>query len=132
MKTPSLPRSATIDKVLQCIAERFNQCEEVTPWLVQERSVGWRGGYIDWREALAALESLAPEPGEHMHHEELPSSLTRSNRLRDLLLNECPKKWPKKWWYDAQGCEFFPVFPIPHSVIAKRFPRLHALLFSGF
>lgn len=128
MKIPSLPKIATIDKVLRCIAECFNQCEEVTPWLVQQRSTGWRGGYIDWREALAALESLAPEPGQHMNHEGLPSSLTRSNRLRDLRFN----RYPRRWWYDKEGCEVYPVFHLVHQTLARRFPLLHNLLFSSF
>jgi len=128
MKTPSLPRSATIDKVLRCIAECFNKCELITPWLIQEASKRWDGGYIDRREAFVALESLALEPGKPEYYEELQSKLTRSNRVRDVVLS----KLPIQWWYDDEGCEFFPVFPIPHSVIAKRFPRLHALLFSRF
>jgi hypothetical protein len=127
MKTPSLPRSTTIDKVLLCIKECFNKCERVTHWIVQERSRDWRRGYIDRREALAALESLAPTPGEPVRYEELDSCLTRSNNLRDLLLNA----YPKEWWYDAEGCEVFPVFPLIHEILARRFPILHSLLFPN-
>jgi len=127
MKTPILPRPATIEKVIQCIAECFNKCELVTPWLIQERSTDWSGGYIDYREALAVLECLAPEPGQPMYHDELKSKLTRANRLLDLLLN----RYPKQWWYDAEGCEVFPVFPLIHEILARRFPRLHSLLFPN-
>jgi hypothetical protein len=127
MKTPILPRPATIEKVIRCIAECFNKCELITPWLIQEVSKKWDGGYIDWREALAALESLAYEPGNPVHYEELQSSLTRSNRLRDTIRD----RLPNQWWYDAEGCEVFPVFPLIHEILARRFPILHSLLFPN-
>jgi len=126
MKTPVLPRIATIDKVLSCIRDCFNQCEMVTPWLIQERSKDWPGGYIDYREALVALESLAPELGKPELHPELPSSLTRSNSLRHLQL----RKYPNEWWYDAEGCEMYPVFPLLHQIAARRFPTIHSFLQS--
>lgn len=126
MKTPALPRTATIDKVLSCIRERFNKCEVVTPWLVQQRSIGWQGGYIDYREALAALESLAFDPGQPVLHEELRSKLTRSDSLRHLRL----RKYPNKWWYDVEGCEMYPVFPLLHQIAARRYPTIHSFLQS--
>jgi hypothetical protein len=119
-----LPRAVTIDKVLKCIKENFNKCELVTPWLIQERSKNWCRGYIDYREALAALESLAFDPGQPVAYDELQSCLTRSNKIRDFLLN----KYPKEWWYDAEGCEVFPVFPRIHQIVAKNLPMVHSLL----
>lgn len=126
MKEPRLPRSATIDKVMRCIKECFNKCELVTPYIIQERSKGWHGGFIDWREALAALESLAYEPGQPQYYPELNSCLTRSNRLLDTLFN----RLPRQWWYDAEGCEVFPVFPFIHGWLANNLPELHNLLFA--
>jgi hypothetical protein len=126
MKTPHLPRTLTIDKVLKCIKEKFNKCELVTPWLIQERSKNWCGGSIDYREALAALESLAFDPGLPIAYDELQSCLTRSNKIRDLLLD----KYPKEWWYDAEGCEMYPIFPFLHQIAARRFPIIHSFLQS--
>lgn len=118
-----------VDRVERLLRERFSKDEVVRPHTIELRSKNWEGGYIDHNQAEAALEILAPEPGQRVPLGD--SNLIRSTAIRHLSLLRPSDRLPKEWWYDGPACNYFPVFPLAHQFLARNCPLIHDFIFGS-